>query len=230
MPVPTRGLLFDLDGVLINSLPSIHACMNHALKKLGYTQVSPAAIRPMIGPPLHRSAGQLLGTDDPAKIDRFIALYRERYDKTCVHESLPTPQMAEVLAVLNPRFTLAVATSKPRTYAVRILEHLAVAHHFCCICGPQLEARRETKAQVIAEAMAEVNLRTGTPNVHQGLWMIGDRAHDVEGAAHHNIPTIGVTSGMGGEHELRAAGARHLIHDLRELPPLLDQLARRSQA
>ena len=29
-----RGLLFDLDGVLIDSLASIHACFNHALRRL----------------------------------------------------------------------------------------------------------------------------------------------------------------------------------------------------
>ncbi len=217
-----RGLLFDLDGVLIDSLPSIHTCMNHALRSLGHLAVDRETVRPLIGPPLHHSAGALLGTDDPAAIDEFITRYRARYDVICERQSLPTPAMPEVVATLHTRYPLAVATSKPLPYARRILAALGVDTFFTAICGPMLEARRETKAEVIAAAMAAIAAVTDKPpkNPH-GLWMIGDRAVDVEGARHHGIATIGVTSGMGGEAELKAAGAQWLIEDLRGLMPLL---------
>ena len=57
-----------------------------------------------------------------------------------------------------------------------------------------------------------------------GVVMIGDRSYDVRGAAEHGIPTIGAAYGMGGEEELREAGARWFIGGLDELPALLDRL------
>jgi phosphoglycolate phosphatase len=52
--------------------------------------------------------------------------------------------------------------------------------------------------------------------------MIGDRFYDVDGAAEHGIPTIGVLWGVGSEQELREAGAVALVATPAEIPPLLD--------
>ena len=51
--------------------------------------------------------------------------------------------------------------------------------------------------------------------------MIGDRAHDVEGARAHGIPCIGVTWGFGGREELRNAGADYIVDTAEELKALL---------
>src|SRR5690606_17625600 len=51
-----RGVLFDLDGVLIDSLPSIHASLCHALAAVGRPTIDRARARPLIGPPLIESA------------------------------------------------------------------------------------------------------------------------------------------------------------------------------
>jgi phosphoglycolate phosphatase len=51
--------------------------------------------------------------------------------------------------------------------------------------------------------------------------MIGDRFYDVDGAREHGIPTVGVLWGVGGEAELRAAGAEWLVARPDEIPGLL---------
>ena len=51
--------------------------------------------------------------------------------------------------------------------------------------------------------------------------MIGDRAHDVEGAHQHGIPCIGVTWGFGSRAELEAAGAEYIADTPEELKALL---------
>ena len=56
------------------------------------------------------------------------------------------------------------------------------------------------------------------------LVMIGDREHDVLGAAVHGVPTIGVLHGMGSRDELEAAGARWVAADLLALPELLARI------
>ena len=54
--------------------------------------------------------------------------------------------------------------------------------------------------------------------------MVGDRSHDVLGAKANGIPTVGVLFGFGSEAELKEAGARWIVRDVRELGELLYRL------
>jgi phosphoglycolate phosphatase len=213
-----RGLLFDLDGVLIDSLPSIAGCMNYALAALGRPTLTLAEVRPLVGPPLEDSAPRLLGTSEPAQVEAFAALYRRRYAETCVQETTPAAGLHAVLATLAARWPLAVATNKPEVFARQILTGLGVAERFAGgIHGRSLALDHAGKAQVIARAMQVI----GGP---AGLVMVGDREHDVHGAAVHGVPTIGVLHGMGTRDELEAAGARWIATDLLALPGLLERI------
>ena len=213
-----RGLLFDLDGVLIDSLPSVAGCMNYALTALGRPPLAREQVRPLVGPPLEDSASLLLGTSDPAQVEAFAALYRERYAATCVQETRPASGLHAVLATLAARWPLAVATNKPEVFARQILAGLGVAGRFAGgIHGRSLALDHAGKAQVVARALQFF----GGP---AGLVMIGDREHDVLGAAVHGVPTIGVLHGMGSRAELEAAGARWVAADLLALPELLARI------
>lgn len=212
-------MLFDLDGVLIDSLPSITACMNHALAGLGRPPIDETLIRPLIGPPLEDSAMLLLGGSDPEQLRAFVKLYRDRYSATCTQETLAMPGLQEVLTELAQRWPLALATSKPELYARQILAALGVAECFARggIFGRSLELDSADKASIVARALTVLG---GA----DGLIMVGDRKHDVIGAAAHGIPTIGVLHGMGSREELEVAGARWIAEDLRALPELLGRI------
>lgn len=219
-----RGLLFDLDGVLIDSLPSIAACMNHALEAMGRPPLALDRVRPLVGPPLEDSVPRLLGTDEPAEVEAFAALYRRRYAETCVQETRPAPGLHAVLAALAARWPLAVATNKPEVFALQILAGLGVAGYFerGGVHGRSFAldpTGKAGKAEVVARALVSF----GGP---EGLVMIGDREHDVIGAAAHGVPTIGVLHGMGSRAELEAAGARWIAADLLALPELLARIER----
>ena len=215
------AILFDLDGVLIDSLASIQASMNHALRSLGRPTLSRDETRPLVGPPLAESVPMLLESQEPALIDRFIADYRGHYSLHAASTSEAMPGLRAVIPALAERWPLAVATSKPEAYARPILEHLGVAACFRAICGGSLEHHRDTKATIIGRALAALDLSSGS-----GVIMVGDRSYDVLGAAAHDIPTIGAAYGMGGAAELRAAGASWTVDGLAELGPLLERLER----
>ncbi|HEY8375312.1 MAG TPA: HAD hydrolase-like protein [Nannocystis sp.] len=220
-----RGVLFDLDGVLVDSLVSIGNCFNHALQAVGRPPRPLSELRALIGPPIEESVATLLGTDDPQEVTRFMEHYRERYEATAVQETRPAEGLAEVLAALSADHALAVATSKREVYARPILDALGVAEYFGGPGAPWIFGRSlapgETKATVIGRAVA-----VAFGGRAEGLVMVGDRRFDVHGAAAHGIPTIGVLHGMGTEEELRAAGARWLVADLRGVPGLIRAIER----
>src|SRR5690606_10545430 len=162
-----RGVLFDLDGVLIDSLSSIGASLNFALAELGRPPQPLASLRRRIGPPIEETAAALLGTDDPALVARFIASYRERYAATYLQETVPAAGLREVLAELAAMTTLAVATSKPEVYARDLVAYLGVGQFFDRVCGRSLALDAKPKAAVIARALAAFDGEA------EGLVMVG---------------------------------------------------------
>ena len=172
---------------------------------------------PLIGPPLEVSALTLIG--EPELVPRFVEVYRERYAETCARETLAMPGLRPVLATLGERWPLAVATSKAEVFVRPILAALGVEQCFARggIFGRTLALDSEGKAAVVGRACAAFG---GA----QGLLMIGDREHDVIGAAAHGIATVGVLHGMGSREELARAGAKWIASDLYALPRLIERI------
>lgn len=209
------AVLLDLDGCLVDSREAIRAATNEAIAAYGRPPVGAAEIERHIGPPLLDTFTELLGPGDALA---GLAAYRERYAVIAPAATPLFPRLEPVLRKLAGRFRLAVATSKPRRYAVPILEHLGVAGLFEHIVGPDLDATGETKAETVGRALALLGL------AGEHAVMVGDRRHDVEGARAHGMDCIGVLWGYGDERELAGAGAAHLVRTPNELGALLVSL------
>jgi phosphoglycolate phosphatase len=214
-----RAALFDLDGVLIDSVESITSSMRHALVALGHPPRTREELKRFVGPQLEESAATLLASEEPEAIARWVKAYRDHYDVHCVAQTCPAAGLGEVVPALAARLPLAVATNKPEVYAERLLRAFGVRAHFRVLAGRTLALDRETKTQVIGRALAGLGLPDGSEAV-----MVGDRRHDVLGAAAHGMPTIGVLHGAGDEAELRAAGARWIVPDLRAAARLIHEM------
>jgi len=198
-----KTLLLDLDGTLTDPQPGIVGSLRHALTQLGYASPPDAELAGCIGPPLAETFARLLGVsaDDP-RITRGIEHYRERFEGIGWRENAVLPGILEFLDAAGARgYRRVVATSKPTVFARRIADHFDFATRLEGIYGAELDGRRSAKREVIAHALAAEGL------LAEHAVMVGDRRHDVEGAAHHGIPTVGVTFGFGTRRELEAAGA-----------------------
>jgi phosphoglycolate phosphatase-like HAD superfamily hydrolase len=86
---------------------------------------------------------------------------------------------------------LAVATSKLEPTARRILAHFGLDHHFEVIAGASPDGSRKSKTAVLAHALDQLR------PLPERVLMVGDRSHDVDGAAAHGIDTVVVGWGYG---------------------------------
>ncbi len=208
-------ILFDLDGTLIDSEIGITRSMAHALRALDIEPPAQAVLRSWIGPPLHASFSSVLG-NDPARIDRAVHHYRERFNEVGWCEHRVYPGIEELLARLAAGgHRLAVVTSKMSDQARRIVDHLPFGHLFEAVHGPAPGVRNSEKAALVAQALRE---QDGTA---EDSVMIGDRRFDIEGARANRVRGIGVLWGFGGADELRRAGADPIVADASELAACL---------
>jgi phosphoglycolate phosphatase len=217
--LPTASaLLFDLDGVLVDSRTAITACMNHALAEHGLPSLSPDLLRRFIGPPLATAFVEMTGAAaDSALVASCVGAYRRRYAVASLRDTTVIPGVTEVVASLARHFRLAVATSKPTAFAEPLVEALGLRHLFAAVVGPDMKVQGEDKGRTIAKALAVL----GGPG---RAVMIGDRSFDILGARANSLPSIGVTWGIGDREELEAAGADAVIDKPTELPAAATRL------
>ncbi len=204
-----KAILFDLDGTLTDSGEGIMNCAKFALEHYNLPIPSDAELRTIVGPPLHET---FIRFGVPAEeADNAIKIYRSRYIPIGKFENHPYEGIRQLLEKLKALgHTLYVATSKPESMSVEILEHFDLAGYFDIIAGASLDRSRSSKEDVIAYLLNQCG-------DYDEKIMVGDTAFDVIGAKAHGIPTIGVSWGYGKVEEMTAAGAVSIAHTMDEL-------------
>jgi phosphoglycolate phosphatase len=196
------AVLFDLDGTLTDPKPGITQSIAHALRCMGRVSPDPDTLTWCIGPPLTHSFPTLLECGDEAEIARAIGHYRERFGDVGLFENSVYEGIPEMLATLRDKgVRLFLATSKPWTFAERILIHFELREFFEGVYGSELDGTRADKGELIAHLLATEGLEPAR------TIMVGDREHDVLGAKRCGVPCVGVRYGYAVGDELTRAGA-----------------------
>ena len=211
-------LFFDLDGTLTNPKEGITKCVQYALHHFGIEEPDLDKLVPFIGPPLIPSFMGFYGmTEEQAKV--ASEKYREGFRDIGIFENEVfegVPQMLEKLQNMGKK--LVIASSKPEDFVVRILEKFGLRSYFCEVVGATMDEKRTAKADVIQEAFARLKI---TDEKKAQVLMIGDRMHDVEGAAACGIDCLGVYIGFAAPGELEEAGAAYIAQTVEEMSEFL---------
>lgn len=182
-------VLFDLDGTLTDSAEGIVSSFRHALQTIGAPVPDGDLATRVVGPPMHHTLSTMgLGEQADAAIAAYRADYTSRgWAMNSMFDGIPA-----LLADLRAAgVRLAVATSKSEPTARRILEHFGLDGFFEVIAGASPDGTRALKADVVAHALRQLE------PLPDRVVMVGDRIHDVEGAAEHGIDTVVVGWGYG---------------------------------
>jgi phosphoglycolate phosphatase len=209
---PYTAVLFDLDGTIVDSAPGITSSLAYTFEAMGLPVPSPARLLEWVGPPIMDSFRDLAGFD-PLTSARALAIYREHYVLTGVFDADLYPGVPDVLrAIHDAGLPLSLATSKPESTARLILEHYDLTKYFDELTGASEDEVRSAKADVVDEALRRLRVRGA--DLSRPV-MVGDRSHDVHGAAAHEVPTIFVTWGYGSPEE--TAGTVAVVDTATEL-------------
>jgi phosphoglycolate phosphatase len=177
---------------------------------------TPSELLAYVGPPILDSFRDLAGFST-TEAARALDVYRTHHLSTGLYDSTVYPGMTAVLATIDESpIPVSLATSKPETPATLILSHFEIAHHFDVITGASDDEVRSAKADVVEEALRRLSAIGADLS---NPVMIGDREHDVEGAAEHGIPTIFVEWGYGSAAE--QVGAIAVAREPEDLVELL---------
>ncbi len=186
-----RGLIFDLDGTLIDSKLDLIHSVNAMLRKMKRPQLAEETISGYIGHGAPQLVARALGgtaTDEDLKsaLQFFLGYYEEhKMDNTCAY-----PGVAETLAQLN-HLPMAVLTNKPARISVRILNSLGLDKYFRPIYGGNSFESKKPDPFGAKQILEEFGIAA-----HEAL-LVGDSEVDVQTARNAGIQAAAVNYGFG---------------------------------
>ena len=217
MTKPVTGVLFDVDGTLIDSVYLHTTAWWQAFRQYGH-DVESARIHRAIGMGSDKILDHLLGGDhDPSDDDALRAAHSSLYATSWpALRRLPGARhLLRTCAERGLRNVLATSASKPELDALlRCLDADAVID--------TVTSADDTGQSKPAPDIVEVALRRSGLDAGEVVF-VGDSVWDVQAAGALSIPCIGVTSGGVSAAELLDHGAATVYADPRDLLEHLDE-------
>jgi phosphoglycolate phosphatase len=194
-------LLFDLDGTLIDSAPSILAGFRAAFQEAGIEPVVPLTSA-IIGPPLMQTLGHLTGGSAPLVLAALAEGFKRHYDNEGYKETVIFPGVADMLERLaGLDLAMHIATNKRLLPTERILEFFGWRPWFRTVYAADMPGRNfKSKGSMVAAQLADLRLEKAT------ACYIGDRQEDREAAEENGLAFIAACWGYGGFADARPEG------------------------
>jgi len=212
-----RGVIFDFDGTLVDTLPDIADAVNEGLKTYGLPPQPAAQVRAWIGegmPTLCRRAVQ-----DAANvpIDEMAAKVTSFYREHRLEHVVLYPGVADLLDALTERgIHMAILSNKPHEHMGPMVEALLGRWSFLAVEGYHDEERRKPDPRIALAIVAKMNLEP------RQVLMVGDSATDVKTGINAGLLPVGVPWGYRDRQELIDNGARHIVEQPDEIFHFLD--------
>jgi 2-phosphoglycolate phosphatase len=208
-----RGIVFDLDGTLVDSYGAITESLNVALSSAGLDPVPEEKVRRMVGLGLETLMSRAMGE---ARVEEGVRVFRRHYETICVERTTLLPQVAETLECLRGRgYLMAVATNKPSYFARRILEGLGADRHFTAVLGPDRVENKKPHPEMVRNAILEMGL-----SASRTLY-VGDMEVDIQTARAAGVRVVVLPTGSRSLEELRRSDPDLLIVSFGDLLDLL---------
>jgi len=211
-------LVFDWDGTLIDSAPTIVGCIQAACRDLGLPVPDDARASYVIGLGLHDALGYAVPGLAPADYGPIVERYRNHF--LARDSEIPLfPGVRAMLGALRERgHILAIATGKSRAGLARALENTGLRPLFAASrCADQCAPK--PAPDMLNELMEELDVGDAK------TLMIGDTVHDLKMAAHAGIPAVGVSHGAHPKRDLAALEPLACVENIEELTQWLAQNA-----
>ena len=207
------GILFDLDGTLLDTLEDLADSVNYALEQHGYPQRTLEEIRTFVG----NGAAMLikLATSESEDYEQVLRTFQSYYKTHCQVKTGPYAGVLEALREIWAEYPVAVVSNKPDP-AVKTLCDDYFDGVFAL--GERADCPRKPAPDMLYKAMEHLGV---TKAVY-----VGDSEVDVITAKNAGMPCISVLWGFRTEAEIREYGDSIFCTDPKQLPAIVRSLTK----
>ena len=209
------GLLFDLDGTLLDTLEDLLDATNYALRTYGYPERTLPELRRFVGNGAENQIRLSLPEgSSPDEVQKVLAVYKPYYTDHCQIKTRPYDGALEALAVLCEKYPIAIVSNKPDS-AVKAL---------CADYFPGFYALGEVPGCPRKPAPDMVHKAMETIGAEKCIY-IGDSEVDVLTAKNAEVPCLSVLWGFRDKADMEAVGADYFCEKTTDLVEKIEEIA-----
>ena len=206
------GILFDLDGTLLDTLQDLTDAVNHTMQAFGYPVRSNREVRSYLGNGARELIRLAMGAEDTPEVDRALAAYIPYYNAHNLDKTKPYEGIPEALQVLGKKYPLAVVSNKPDVGTKALCAQFfpgvyALGEHAGC--------PRKPAPDMLHKAMADLGV--------DACVYVGDSEVDVITAKAAGVPCVSVLWGFRDRPEIEENGGKYFCDEPCKLPDLIAQ-------
>lgn len=194
-----RGVVFDLDGTLVDSFGAIADSANAARAGLGFPPLPASEITKHVGRGLRHLLAEVAG---PEHLDRAVPLYRDAYERIYLDRTTPLPGALEAVRRLHGAgIRMSVASNKLSSFSRGILDHLGFGPYLAAVEGPDTAGATKPDPAMLRRCFAAMGVEAS-----EAIY-VGDMPLDVESARRAEVDVVLVATGVIAAGDLESTGA-----------------------
>jgi phosphoglycolate phosphatase len=203
-----KGVVFDLDGTLLDTLGDIANAANSVLTQHGFPTHPLSAYRQFVGEGVQVLMSRALPKEhrDPETVRACLETMQVEYPRNLNQTAKPYPGVVELCSSLKQRgLRLAVLSNKPDEFTTRCVTDFFGADLFDPIMGLRSDRPRKPDPAGALQILGQWSLSSSS------VLYLGDSGTDMQTAVAARMFPIGVLWGYRDKAELLSAGAKVLL-------------------
>ena len=200
------GILFDLDGTLLDSLQDLTDSVNYVMGQYGFPHRTLDEVRSFIGNGAKKLIALSVPQGQEAVVDEALKMYQAYYATHSKIKTAPYEGVLEALEVLKEKCPIAVVSNKPDVAVKTLCEEFFPGVYGL---GETADCPRKPAPDMLYKALKKIGA--------DRCVYVGDSEVDVLTAKNAGAECLSVTWGFRDEQVLVDAGAKHLCRDPKQL-------------
>jgi len=194
MAIKPSGVIFDLDGTLVDSARDLSAALNHVLKQASRPEIALSEVRHMVGDGARaliiKGFSETGHLPEATEIDIIQDEFLNYYSDHITDQTIIFPGALRVIETLaNMKIPLGLCTNKAIKLTKKIMAEFDLTDYFSTIVGgDSFDYRKPDPRHLIST----LEIMKADP---QRAVMVGDSRNDIMAAQRAGIHVIGVSFG-----------------------------------
>lgn len=207
------GVIFDLDGTLLDTLDDLADAVNHTMEVYGYPKHSLSYVRSIVGNGVRNLVMLALPEDQQHRTDEILPHYREYYNAHSQDKTRPYAGIVEALQALSRDYAVAVVSNKPDGM-VKALCREFFGDIYALGEDPSLP--RKPAPDMIYKAMRDMGV--------ERCIYVGDSDVDIKTARNAGVPCLSVLWGFRDRDVLEQVGGKYFCEDPKQLAEAIEAI------